>query len=259
MDESMLGALTQLAGVGLNHWGVVSATRYDETAREGCRTSDLFPAARSIVVVASGGTALWDAFVSDLRQNPEHLSEQQHPLDAFVMRAVAEASSAMKGMPHRWFLAAAEADVHLDFRTLAVRAGVGVPSKLGLVIDKQYGPWMGLRAACMVPVHLPETPPKSDLCEECASPCIPACPASALKDGRWSVDVCANFHRESIICQSSCASRSACPVGSEHRYSEAQARYHYNREMGRAELSQVLKIEDKKFKGIGPLWGDWPD
>ena len=182
---------------------------------------------------------------------------EQHPLDAFVVRAADRASKTLSGVPHRWFFASAESDVHLDFRTLAVRAGIGVPSRLGLVIDQEYGPWLGLRAACMVPVALPETRAQSDLCDGCASPCISACPGSALEGGRWSVDVCASFHRASDTCSTRCDARSACPVGQSHRYTEAQARYHYNREIGRAELSQALGIEDEIYKGLGPSWAEW--
>ena len=42
MSESVLGLIDRMAQVGLNHWGVVSADRYDESARAGVRTSDLF-------------------------------------------------------------------------------------------------------------------------------------------------------------------------------------------------------------------------
>ena len=257
MSESVTGLIDRMAHVGLNHWGVVSAGRYDASARAGVRTSDLFVDARSILVFASGGRALWDAFILDLSENPHHLVEEQHPLDAFVMRAVAEASRSLEGMSHRWFYATTEAEIHLDFRTLAVTAGIGVPSRLGLVIDETYGPWMGLRAACMLPVSLPETKARIDLCSSCASPCISACPGSALEGGQWSVDACASFHRESSRCATHCDARAACPVGDEHRYSKSQIRYHSNREIGRAEIAQILDIEDKKYKGIGPLWADW--
>ena len=257
MSESVLGLIDRMAQVGLNHWGVVSADRYDESARAGVRTSDLFVDAKSILVFASGGRALWDAFIHDLSENPRHLVDEQHPLDAFVMRAVADASESLKGMSYRWFYAAAEAKIHLDFRTLAVTAGIGVPSRLGLVIDGTYGPWMGLRAACMLPISLPSTDVRVDLCSSCASPCVSACPGAAFEGGQWSVETCASFHRTSDRCATQCDAREACPVGNEHRYSRAQVRYHNNREIGRAELAQALNIEDKKFKGIGPLWADW--
>ena len=259
MMDSVTDMLNRLSAAGLNHWGVVSPQEYDATARAGIRTDDLFPEATSILVLASGGRALWDAFVADLTKHPKHLSEEQHPLDAYVKRCIDDASSVLGDTPHRWFFASAEADVHLDFRTLAVRAGLGAPSRLGLVIDGVYGPWMGLRAACMLSVSLPVSEPAADHCGPCPAPCVSACPGSALEGGRWSVDVCASFHRTSTDCDTRCDARSACPLGHEHRYSEVQARYHYNRAVGRDELSQALKIEDKKYSGIGPLWADWSE
>ena len=237
----------------------MSPQEYNATAKAGIRTGDLFPEAKSILVLASGGRALWDAFVADLAENPEHLTEEQHPLDAYVRRCIDDASSVLVDMPHRWFFASAEAEVHLDFRTLAVRAGLGAPSRLGLVIDGVYGPWMGLRAACMLSVTLPVSEPAVDHCGPCSAPCVSACPGSALEGGRWSVDVCASFHRTSTVCDTRCDARSACPLGHEHRYSEVQARYHYNRAVGRVELAQALRIEDKKYSGIGPLWADWSE
>jgi len=257
MSENVQSMIRELASTGLNHWGAVTPERYDKVAKPGLKTADLFADTQSILVFASGGRALWDAFIADLSRNPRHLDGEQHPLDAFVMRSVEAASMTLSGASHRWFFAAAEADVHLDFRTLAVMAGLGVPSRLGLVIDKEFGPWMGLRAACMLQIPIEETAAQEDLCAACASPCIPACPASALEGGQWSFETCASFHRSSDTCSTQCVARSSCPVGEGYRYSEAQTRYHYNRAIGRVELAQSLEIEDKIFEGLGPLWADW--
>jgi epoxyqueuosine reductase len=257
MDASVERVIGELSVAGLNHWGVVSARRYDRSAKPALRSAALMPGTRSILVFASGGRALWECFLADIRAHPEHLYAEQHPLDAFVRRAIEGASRAWSAAPHRWFYAAAEASVHLDFRTLAVSAGIGSPSRLGLVIHKEYGPWLGLRAACMVPFDLEETGGHADLCGSCDAPCVTSCPGSAFIDGQWDVEACATFHRQSEACSTSCDARSGCPVGDEHRYSDAQARYHYNRAVGRVELAQNVEIEDKKFKGLGPHWADW--
>ncbi len=236
----------------MDQWGVVSAERYDRGVSEDVRTSAMLPGARSILVVASGG-ALWEAFLQDLRDCPRHLSDEAHPVDAFVRRRAYEAAESLGGMPHRWFWADENADVHLDFRSLAVSAGIGAPSRLGLVLHPTLGPWLAIRAAVFLPVNLPESAPVGDLCGGCAAPCMERCPGSAFASGAWDARACVEFHYTSAQCSDSCASRRACPVGSEFAYTDLQELYHSNRKKGRVELSQVLDIEDNKYAGEGPF------
>lgn len=84
-------------------------------------------------------------------------------------------------------------------------------------------------------------------------------PAGPLGDlGGWDVGVCSRFHQLSSLCDTQCHSRSACPEGDEHRYSEAQQRYHYNRKIGRVEIAAALSIADTR-EGVGPFWGTWSE
>ena len=189
----------------------------------------------------------------------------------FVLKAVAalrilrlKFSMCLAGVPvgdfrSRWFLATATAPVQLDFRSLAVLAGVGAGSRLGLVIDPELGPWMGLRAACFVDLELPSSRPAPDVCSGCSAPCMTSCPASALDSGEWNVQICASHHRSTVDCAHTCHSREACPVGDEHRYSALQRRYHYDRKGGRVLLRESLGIpaEQDSHVGVGPHWGDW--
>ena len=249
--------IVALEGAGLNHWGVVGGRRYDEISAPTLKRHVLQPGAKSIIVFASGGTRLWDNFVSAIQHDPSRLQEEQHPLDAYVRHQVELASEHLGGVPHRWFFAAADAEIHLDFRTLAVAAGIGSPSKLGLVIDRRFGPWMGMRAACMLPWTLPESAVADDLCEPCTAPCVSACPGDAFPGQTWDVGRCATFHQVSDRCAMSCDSRRACPVGQEQQYSELQMRYHYNRRIGRLSLAQSIGIEDNNYLGLGPDWSGW--
>lgn len=257
---ALLPALTEaLRPVGLNHLGVASPAAYDPVARSELRTSALMPGTRSILVVASGGPALWEAFLADLRADPRGLTGQAHPLDAFVARAIATTAPLLSGVEHRWFLAASTARVHLDMRTLAVLAGLGAPSRLGLVIDGRYGPWMGLRAACLLAADLPPSPPAPDLCKGCSAPCIMSCPGGAFETGRWDVGRCATFHTVSNQCHGICHARLACPAGLAERYPELERRYHDDRKNGRAMLRADLGIAvaDDRHAGDGPHWDEW--
>lgn len=243
---------------GLNVVGVADPARWDAVCAPSRRTSELLPGARAIVVVGNGGRALWDAFVADLRAHPEHLADEPHPLDAFVRRTVLAADAALGDTRRRWFWAAADAEVHLDFRVLAELAGLGGRSRLGLLLHPEFGPWLGLRAACFVetelPVHVPSPP---DPCAGCPAPCVAACPGGAFVDGQWSVDRCSAFHAASSVCASSCASRSACVAHPEARYTDEQILYHYDRARGRAWLRDQTGLTEDRFDGVGPHWGTW--
>ena len=255
MDSLVQKMLLHLNRFGLNHWGVVTAEVYEHGAKPGLKIAEIAPGTKSILVVGNAGPAFWDVFSADLKQNPEHLRDHDDPVDAFVSRSIERASRTIAHVPHRWIQSTHDAPVHLDFRTLAVDAGLGAPSRLGLVIHPKFGPWMALRAACFLPMPLPKSDPIRDLCSGCSAPCVDACPGSAFLDGQWDVQQCVKFHRESNECDQSCASRMACPVGADMAYPAIQRRYHYNRKKGRRELAQVLEIEDDLRVGSGPLWG----
>ena len=94
----------------------------------------LAPSARSLLVFASAGSRLWESFVDNIRKQPEALISSQHPLDDFVQRSVHEACVDLGLSGHSVFFADEQAQIHLDFRSLAVAAGIGTPSRLGLVI-----------------------------------------------------------------------------------------------------------------------------
>lgn len=256
-----VGALRErLGAVGLNRVGVASAAAWDATQAPARRAEALCPGARAVVVVGNGGSALWDAFLADLRGDPRGLTDEPDPLDAFVRRAVLAADAALGAVPRRWVWAAADADVHVDFRLLAHLGGLGAQSRLGLLIDREWGTWTGLRAACFVGAELAATGPvDDDICAGCPAPCGTACPGGAFPGGMWAVDPCVAFHQESAVCARSCAARLACPVGTDRRYRPEHYAYHAHRESGRRWLRAHLGIPAgaDRFEGTGPYWGDW--
>ncbi len=253
---------THLAPRGLNLSGVVAVPAWDRVARPGHRSADLLPGARSIVVFGSAGPALWAAMLRQLRADPRLLADHEHPLDACVRRAVGSAAPLLEHTSHRWFFAAADETVHIDFRTLALLGGLGAHSRLGLLIHPRHGPWLGLRAAVFVDAALPASPAVAQSpCEGCAAPCMAACPAHALSSGDWDVVRCSRFHLDSDRCRDTCHSRLACPVGSASRYDDDELHYHYDRAAGRRRLRELVSLADAAdcFEGSGPYWGTWED
>jgi ferredoxin len=246
--------IERLAQTGLNAAGVADGAPYRA----------LLPGCRSVLVFASGGGALWRHFTAAIRAEPAALTGEQHPLDAFVRRALERADPAPPAS-RRWIRCAADEPEPIDFRTLALRAGLGWPSALGLVLHPTWGPWLGLRAACFTREPLPPTPPPPGPgpCAGCAAPCATACPAGAVAlpfrpggTGGWQVRVCATWNAETGACARSCAAREACPVGAAHRYAPLERHYHQDRRSGRSALAAALGIADER-EGIGPDWRRW--
>lgn len=198
-------ARDRLARIGLNCVGVADGTGWDRVL-SGCR---------SIVVVGSGGPALWEAFV---RAGPRPWRD---PLDTFVRDAV----SAVVPGAGRWVFSSDAHDV--DFRTLAVAAGLGWPSRLGLVLHPVWGTWLGLRAAWFTTEGLTPTGPlpSPPACDGCPAPCVSACPGNALAPA-FDIGACSAFRLGDPRCGATCAARTACPVGVEHRYPAEELRYH---------------------------------
>jgi epoxyqueuosine reductase len=118
----------------------------------------------------------------------------------------------------------------VSFMRLARAAGLGVPSRLGVLIHPVFGPWIAFRAAVLVPevVSAPRPADQFDPCPGCAQPaCMAACPGRAVGPGGWDVGACAATRADADDpCAGGCHARLACVVGPEHRYPEAALEHH---------------------------------
>lgn len=233
--------------IGLNLVGVADGRDYQHLL-DGCQRA---------IVFANGGTKLWDCFIDDLRQHPQHLSAHQHPLDDFVGRWIAQVDPMLDGA-RRWVQCADETDVFIDFRPLAKAAGLGFPSPVGLLIHPVYGLWVSLRAVLLTTEEIPITVDvSSNPCSTCIEkPCVAACPAGAVTESGWSVQRCAAFHQSHTDCATTCHSRLQCPVGSEYRHCSLQHTYHNNRTIGRQQVAERLQIQDGS-SGQTLGWDKW--
>lgn len=258
MSAFWTGVLGELERVGLNTVGVVAA---DSVPSAG----EVLPGCRSVVVVASGGSALWEAFVAACRADPRVLTDHDHPLDRFIARALAAADPSPPAS-RLWVRCAADAERFIDFRPLARAAGLGWPSRLGLLIHPDHGPWLGLRAACFTTELLAPSDvlPGLGPCDGCSAPCAEACPVSAVAASagdpqeagdRFDIGACAQ-HKQAGGCLGMCHARRACPHGAASRYPDLEQRYHDDRIGGRRALAEWLSVADERV-GVGPHWDAW--
>ncbi|MEQ1506129.1 MAG: hypothetical protein ABMB14_28110 [Myxococcota bacterium] len=202
--------LAGLSKAGFDQVGIADGAPHDR----------VLPGCRSVVVVGHGGPALFAAFVDEA----DRWLDRDHPLDAFV-RARIRAITPL-GLGGRWVWCAADEALPVDFRGLALAAGLGYPSRLGLVLSPEVGPWLALRAVWFTDAAISPTGPRvgSAPCDACPGPCATACPGTAFRPA-FTLGACME-HRAAGGCLTGCDARAACPIGASHRYPADQIRYH---------------------------------
>ncbi|MCB9778636.1 MAG: hypothetical protein H6742_08755 [Alphaproteobacteria bacterium] len=223
-----------LAGSGLNAVGVA----------DGADWQDWLPGCRAVVVVGSGGPALWTAFHAWVQEDPRRLTHEPHPLDRFVRERLAASDAAGPG--RRWVFADSAQDPPAPMQPLALAAGLGWRSRLWLVLHPDHGPWLGLRAACFTTEPLAVDGPLRgpSPCDGCPAPCAAACPGAALAGGMLDWRSCADHRAASDSCLDACHARAACPHGAASAYPPAAHAYHHDKARGRAALCAALGVDD---------------
>lgn len=223
----------RLAPHGLNVIGAAEVARYDAVVPPRHAVGSRAPDARTLVVIGSGGAAFWEAF----RRHRERETSAACPPDALdgftraVVRDAVESPGLDLGGPPRVAFPFEDQPLALSFMHLAECAGLGRRSLLGVLVHPQFGPWMALRAALLLPfvVEAPRPADGFDPCPGCVErPCIAACPAGAVGRDGWDVPRCA-AHRLSASgdgCDAGCHARIACVLAPEHRYPPEALAFH---------------------------------
>lgn len=216
-----LAATPGLAAAGFNASGCLGVRRYDALVPAAWRAAALLPATRTAVLLAAGGPGFFAAF----RAAPEARLATD-PVDAYTRRVACAVAASLDGLA----LLACDrrGGVFADFVALAREAGLGAPSRLGLLLHPVFGPWISLRALVLTPRVLPESHPVPgfDPCTGCPAPCAASCPGRALAGPRFDAAACAATRAREAGCRSRCAARRACVVGREHGYSAAAEAHH---------------------------------
>ena len=243
-----------LAPVGLDTIGVA----------DGAHWRSFLPGCRSVIVLGSGGPTLFSAFERWLEERPERLVDLPHPLDTFVAAQLAALDpEGWAGTPGRRWAPCAAGGPAVDFRRLAMDAGLGWISRTGLLLNPEHGLWLGLRAALFTTAWLPPTGPLpgDGPCAGCAAPCLGACPGGAMtrpptpgNPSEWEWRACRDF-RVDQPCRVRCDVRNACPEGAASRYPTLAQHYHNDHAgTGRAALGARLGVA--AGAGSDPGWGE---
>ena len=193
---------------------------YNEVVGEQYRLPD-FGRDDCLAILVGNTKALWLHFLEAMHNDPD-LQTSPHPIDAFTQRCV---EAALAPVPCRWLTRYGHKPSHsVALQRLAHVSGLAYLSASHLSVHRDFGPWIALRAACVIdipgPTNKPTSPPQPCICESQCAPAFRA--AMALTDqGKLTQEDVSKQWRSWL------AVRDACPVGRIHRYSDAQIRYHY--------------------------------
>ncbi len=221
-----LGLSPELEHRGFDVAGALLVETYDAMVPDAWRSVRLLPGARRVWLLGCGGRAFGDA----LRRSTRHLA-QADPVQSYSESAVAEevARQSRAGRGARAAFAWEQRGGRFaDFLALGRRAGLGVSSRLGLLLHPVYGPWWALRAIVLTETEGPLTGALDgfDPCGDCPAPCSAACPARAPGPAGFDVGACARHRAGTGGCAERCDARRACPVGADHAYARDLERRH---------------------------------
>ncbi|SES64841.1 hypothetical protein [Oceanicella actignis] len=179
--------------------------------------------ARAVALLRADGPRMWEAF----RAAPEWADGAPDPLDRWSARIVAELAARFGAR------AAGPSDgpPHPPFLRWALLAEPAWPSALGMLVHAQEGLWASWRGALLFDAPLGAPPARRGArpCDDCARPCLRACPVGAFGAGGYDAEACARHVAgpEGGACRAGgCLARRACPVGRARAPGAEQAAFH---------------------------------
>jgi len=179
-----------------------------------------------LAVIVGNTRALWPVWLDALASDPA-LAAEPEPLDAYTERALRAALARLEARASVRFAHEGGARA-VPIQRVAHAAGLAFLSETHMSVHATYGPWIALRAVISVAVSGPPGAPApiAHPCGSCAPGCLPAFERalSTLAGAPTAANARAHW-RAWLAC------RDACPIGREHRYSEAQIDYHYRRRL----------------------------
>ena len=173
-------------------------------------------------ILVGNNHRLWPAFTGALRKDAA-LVDAEHPLDAYVERALSDAAG--QSITDRYVILWAHrtTPAPIAIQRVAHAGGLAHLSPSQLSIHPNYGPWWALRAVIVVDTDGPTTERRRapDPCTACSKPCLAAFErALAATDLGRPGDVELQWRPWANV-------REVCPEGQAFRYGDDQLRYHY--------------------------------
>lgn len=218
--------LTQLAAAceaaGFDLFATTTLGSYERRVPKAYHLELGWPDDRALALIGNSRAA-WPRFIAALDCNLASgapLRTHPHPFDTWTTLRLTSALAPASAYRHALRFAYSGPPNHFAALHLAEAAGLAHRGPAGLGVHPTFGTWFGLRAALAIDLPWREATPAPDLCSPCPAPCKAALDAalSASTGGGHPV----RDHWRPWL-----AVRDACPVGREHRYTDAQIRWHY--------------------------------
>lgn len=179
------------------------------------------PGERQLILLGHAGRRLWGC-VQAAGVGGEH------PIDDYCRQTVARFFAAH--LPDQAYRLPYPGDTPVGLQALGTLAGWHQPSPFMIGVDEKWGSWFAYRAVILCATAFAPTPRVASRspCLDCRDqPCLTACPAGAAGTP-FRLEPCADERlRPGSACAYGCLARNACPVGSAHRYEEAQIRHSF--------------------------------
>jgi methylmalonic aciduria homocystinuria type C protein len=181
-----------------------------------------FGSGEHLALLVGNTRALWPVFLDALSHDAE-LKSSSDPLDLYTERRLRAALGAIE-RPASVRFGHETGERLVAMQRLAHVAGLAHLTETHASVHPVYGPWLALRAVVSVEVEGPPGPPPSlpHPCGGCTRGCQSAFERARATLGGTTAEQNLRAHWQLWL-----EWREACPIGKEHRYSEAQIRYHY--------------------------------
>ncbi|MGH8574311.1 MAG: hypothetical protein ACREX8_17300 [Gammaproteobacteria bacterium] len=198
---------------------------YNRAVADAFRLPD-FGRPSALGILVGNTRALWPRFLEALEVNRPVLDER-HPLESYVEAIVLPALHPLIPRSEVRF-AHDPPPRRVAMQRLAHISGLAYLTPSHLNVHPTYGPWIALRAAVVIDIEGPSSPPLEppNPCPDCERHCLPRFRAAIAEAGATpAAHTAIERHWRLWL-----AVRDACPVGRSHRYGDAQIRYHYTKD-----------------------------
>lgn len=181
-----------------------------------------WPGDRALALIGNSRAA-WPHFIAALDEDEAltgPLRAHPHPFDTWTIRRLTVALAPAAAHRHELRFAFSGPPHHFAALHLAEATGLAHRGPAGLGVHPTLGLWFGLRAALAIDLPWREAAAAPDLCSPCPAPCKAALDAALAASTGGGHPVRDHWRPWLAV-------RDACPVGREHRYTDAQIRWHY--------------------------------
>lgn len=209
--------------VGLNRQAVFDLGALPDEVTTPIRASCVsLPRYRQLILIGHAGRTLWESVIASGIASED-------PIDDFSTQSVRQWFAQYH--PNNAYEILYPGTHMIGLQQLGQLAGWHHASPFMVGIDRTWGTWYAYRAVIVADTNFEPTMPVSSdhPCQGCQPKfCVTSCPAGAMDQGQFDLGKCIGYRKqEGSRCKSTCVARVSCPVGSEHRYCDAQIRHTY--------------------------------